>query len=333
MPSNARRVALPCALVAIVALADPLSAQITNERGETTRTMAKSAGAIAGTEWLGRSERPAPDWTVDEPLWQGPRAMFVEQQLAQRAVRGWWPEQIADAKADAILDGFAWYLATRGIEHMYDLLYLRTAHSAESRRYFGDHLIWSFPALPLSRHAAVSHDRYAPVFDSLERWIGTPALQSALFEVAHLPADRLNAGVIINTISDAAGQDLSWAFDMATTDVNYAVDSVSEKSVTVSRRGQASVPSNVIMLKVEFAEGPPVCVHWDGRDEVRTFSFEGPSRVVAAYLDPDRIVTLDSNRLDNAIVARAPTNVPVRKWTARWMVWLQHTMLSYGFLA
>jgi hypothetical protein len=166
-----------------------------------------------------------------------------------------------------------------------------------------------------------------------------------MFEVARLPLARLQADVIVKTISDAAGQDVSWTFDAATTDVNYAVDAVSEQSVTVSRRGSGMFTGraaqrvgdfdsgDAIQIKVVFADGTSTLTTWDGRDQTRTFTFQGPSPIVAAYLDPDRIVTLDNNRLDNAIVPRRPTNVPVRKWTARWMVWLQHTMLSYGFLA
>ena len=88
-----------------------------------------------------------------------------------------------------------------------------------------------------------------------------------------------------------------------------------------------------MVIKVSFVDGTESVVRWDGRDVSRTFRFRGPSRAAAASLDPDRQVTFDGNRLDNARVTPAPTNVPVRKWAARWLVWLQHTMLSYGFLA
>ena len=114
-----RRFALSCAVLTIVSLIPaPSFAQETKERLETTLT--PSAGGVLGSEWLGPHGRPDPDWTVATPIWQGRGAMFVEQQLAQRAIRNWWPAHTNDAKADAILDGFAWYLATRGIEHLFD---------------------------------------------------------------------------------------------------------------------------------------------------------------------------------------------------------------------
>jgi hypothetical protein len=193
-------------------------------------------------EWLGPHPLDGAEVHVRPLLWQGPGAMVVEQQEARRTIRTWWPASIADPKAAAILDGFAGYLQTHAIEREFDLRYLRTAYSTESRAYLGGHIIWSFPALRLSRHAVASSDRYAAVFDALERWIGISNLQGAMFEVARLPVDRLKADVIIKTISDAAGQDLSWAFDAALTDVNYAVDALSGTSVTVSRRGDGMFP-------------------------------------------------------------------------------------------
>jgi hypothetical protein len=219
------------------------------------------------------------------------------------------------------------------VERSFDVSYRRLAHSVESRAYFGGHLIWSFPALRLSRHAAARRNPHAAGFDSLERWMGTPTLQAAMHEVAQLPADRLTAGEIIKTISAAAGQDVSWAFAAAATNVNFTVDAIADKSVTVSRRGDVELPRGAMALEVAFADGSSATTTWDGRDQQHTFQFSGPSTVVAAYLDPDRIIAFDRNRLDNSIVPPQPTNVPVRKWAARWMVWLQHTMLSYGFLA
>ena len=301
-----------------------------------------SIAVVVGEEWLG--PRPAAGAArVRRPLYQGAGAMIVEQQEAQRVIRGWWPASIADARASAMIDGFASYLAAHAIERVYDLRHLRSAHSVESRAYLGDHIVWNFPSLCLSRSAVTGRDRYAAVFMALERWLGAPALQAAMFEVAHLQDDRLKADAIIKTISDAAGQDVSWAFEAASTDVNYAVDSISGASVTVSRRGRGMFTGRAaervgtfdsgdgVRLKVVLADGSSSVATWDGRDESRTFTFS--STPVAAYLDPDRVITLDANRLDNAIVAPSPTNVPVGKWAARWMVWLQHTMLSYGFLA
>ena len=332
---HTRRHVLSCALtiILIIVAAAPAAAQA----GEA---------AVIASLWLGSHPITDHDPDVHRPVWQGPGAMFVERQVAERVIRDWWPRNIADPKASQILDGFAWYLQARVIERVFDHRFLRPGHSVEARSYFGDHLIWSLPPLRLSRQAGVGRDRYAAVFAALEGWIGVPNLQGAMFEVARLPGDRLTAATIVTTISDAAGQDLSWLFDAAAADdVSYGVTELTPTSVTVARKGtgmftgRSAAPigdfqsGDAVRLKVVFGNGETTLVKWDGRDQSRTFQFQGPSPVTAAYLDPERIITLDQNHLDNAIVPAQPTNVPVRKWVARWVVWLQHTMLSYGFLA
>jgi hypothetical protein len=358
------RLALTCVLTSILTILNTVAA---SAQSSGAVAAARSAASV-GVEWLGPHRQPNPALDVREPVWQGRGAMLVEQEVAQRVIRSWWPAQIADAKADQMLDGFAAYLQTLAIERVFDARYLRLAHSVESRRYLGNHVIWSFPPLRLSRHAAVrGHppspeaparpSRYALVFAGLERWLGAPALQGAMFQVAQLPDDRLSAETIVKTMSDAAGQDLSWAFEAAATgDVNYAVAGLFsadasgcaapcvETTVNVTREGDGVFAGrsgsrtsdfesgDALSLTVSFADGTQSSVRWDGRDAFRTFRFRGPSPATAAHLDPDQLVTLDRNRLDNAIVTASPTNVPVRKWVARWMVWLQHTMLSYGSL-
>ena len=80
---------------------------------------------------------------------------------------------------------------------------------------FGGAVRWSIPTLRLSRWSAgiLRHDddrpvasRYAAMFATLERWIGAPTLQAAMFEVARLPVDRINAANILDTFNAATGQ-------------------------------------------------------------------------------------------------------------------------------
>ena len=345
---RARRILWRCALastlIAGAAAAAPAQDDVT--------AMAMSVAE----DWLGPRRTLDAGAHSEPPLWQGRGAMIAEARSAERIVRSWWPSEIADTTARAIVDGFARYLQTHITERVYDRRHLRQAYRNESRRYFGGHIVWSFPPLRLSRNAAVNHDQYAAVFASLEKWIGLPALQAAMFEVARLPESRLTGAEMIKTLSDAAGQDLSWAFAAADSDVNYAVTNLSaaqadgcgtpcfDSAVTVTRSGNGTFTGragppvgdfdsgDALEIKVMFAGGGSASAFWDGRDQSRTFHFRGPAPATAAYLDPRHAVTLDRNRLDNATVTPAPTNVPVHKWVARWMVWLQHTMLAYGFL-
>jgi len=337
-----RRFAFSCALTSLITIVAP-TALAAQSASPTDDAVAAAIGT--GTEWLGPRPAAHPDLNLHRTIWQGRGAMLIEQQAAQQTIRGWWPARIADARAAEILDGFAFYLQGRAIERVFDQRYLRIAHHVETRPYVGDHVIWSFPGLRLSRQSDAAPRRYAAMFASLERWLGEPDLQGAMFGVAHLPADQLTADTIVKTLSSAAGQDLAWAFDAAESDVSYALTDLTATSVTVLRRGSGmftgrSAPriadfesGDAMRLKVVFANGDTTLASWDGRDPSRTFQFESASPITAAYLDPERINVLDRNHLDNAIVPAQPTNVPVTKWVARWVVWLQHTMLSYGMLA
>ena len=347
--------ALTSVMLAIVTVT-PAAAQFTEGVIDDRVASAAHEARIVGEEWLG-AHPVTPDLHLRRAWWHGPGAMIEEQQAAQQVIRGWWPAEIADPQAAEILDGFASYLQGYAVEQLFDRRYLRLAHRVESLSYLGGHVIWSFPTLRLSRGVVDAQYRYAAVFAALERWIGAPHLQAAMFEVAHLPAAQLTAANVVETISTAAGQDLSWAFDAAAADMNYAVTGLASESasgcgapcidttVTVTREGAGmftgrSAPridrfesGDALLLQVTFADHTTSFVRWDGRDQSRAFQFRGPSGAIAAHLDPDGIVTLDRNRLDNALVRPVPTNVPVHKWAARWMVWLQHTVLTYGLLA
>lgn len=338
---------------------------------DTVITVGHEAATIA-RDWLGA--HPAGAVTgiaIDPPVWQGRGAMVVERHIARDVIRSWWPATTSDQYADAMLDGFAWYLQARAIERVFDQRYLRTAYSVESTRHFGGTVVWSYPTLRLSRwtaglqrHTAVAGQpagRFAAVFASLERWLGEPVLQGAMAAVAQLPVDRLSGSSVVNTISLAAGQDLTWLFAAASdaaTSFDYAVTALAsapaegscpapcvDTSVTVARLGEGQFTGrssarvgafdsgDAMALRVTMANGEPAWARWDGRDQTRTFRFRGPAAATAAHLDPDGVIVLDGNHLNNAIVTPSPTNVPVRKWMARWMVWMQNAALSYGFFA
>ena len=304
---------------------------------------ADQAAAVA-RDWLGPHPTGAIAIAVRPPLWQGAGAMVAEQRVATAVIRSWWPVQIGDEQARLLLDGFAAYLQRHAIEQLFDRRHLRRAHRAESMTVFGGHVFWSFPSLRLSRGVDRS-DRHAAVFASLERWLGEPVLQGAMAAVAQLPRDAMTGVAVIETLSAAAGQDLTWLFaagsDSAAA-IDYSVTGLSsspgscavpciDTSVTVARLGEAALAGDALALRVSFANGATAWAHWDGRDASRSFRFQGPAAATAAHLDPDRVVAFDQNVLNNAVVRASPTNVPVRKWMARWMVWMQNTILTYGF--
>lgn len=198
----------------------------------------------------------------------------------------------------------------------------------------------------------------ALAFATLERFLTWPVLQGALHAWARQAAlGPMSRTDIIETLGAAAGQDLGWLLDAAVDPAarfDYGIEALSsravsngcdttscyETEVTVVRRGTAVFSGDsrlpvgpyesgdALELRVRFADGQDVGANWDGRGASRTFRFEGPAPAIGASLDPHRVLLLDADRLDDRILPAATSNVPVTKWVARWLVWIQNAMLT-----
>jgi hypothetical protein len=133
----------------------------------------------------------------------------------------------------------------------------------------------------------------------------------------------------IDVAEDVSGQDLAWFFDQyvyGTAVVDYEVEFLFtervlapddaagaagesrglrmpwyKSTVIVRRKQDGTFP---LSLVVRFEDGSEEIATWDGVDEYKRFTFEKAARAVEAYLDPDNVVWLDVNRLDNRRVLR-----------------------------
>ena len=207
---------------------------------------------------------------------------------------------------------------------------------------------------PGTAHAAMA-------FATLERYLGWPALQGALQAWAHqawlAPMTRTE---IAEVVGAAAGQDLSWFFETSFDPAlrfDYRLDAVAtapgplsctppcyRTRVTLKRIGTASFSGSsrapagpyengdALDVLVRFADGTEAVSRWDGRQAERVFEFDSAAPAAEAQFDPSRTVLLDQNYLDNTWRHEPGSTVPVAKWMARWIVWLQNAMLSYGAL-
>jgi hypothetical protein len=204
--------------------------------------------------------------------------------------------------------------------------------------------------------------RGALAFGTLERWLGWPVVQGGLRALARQSATtRLSSREAIAYLGAAIGQDVSWLFDAAF-DVDrrfdYAIDRVTESQspelcatescrrteVTVARRGAAEFTGSAgaaadryesgrgLTLRLNFLDGQFADVPWDGRALERTFAVDAPTAANVVSLDPDRAVLLEASPLDLRRAMSPQTNVPLGKWMARWMVWLQDAALAYTTL-
>ena len=201
--------------------------------------------------------------------------------------------------------------------------------------------------------------RVALAFGTLERWLGWPALQGALRALSQDAQHRaLSDGDAVRVLSGAAGLDLAWLFDQAFDPgkrFDYSLDSVTVTSstgtcaapsclvtaVVVTRTGNAVFSGTSrqpdddfqagdgLEVRVVFENGQTATARWDGRAAPRELRFESAARPERVWLDPDGVLLLDTNLMDSTRAMSPGTNVPLRKWIARWLVWLQDAALAY----
>ncbi len=328
---------------------------------------------------------------VELPWRSAPAAMDIESQVAYGIALQWWSHLAGAQDIVPMAESLSWYLQSRVVERLFNARYFAPGHSTDAVRFFGGNVAWTFPSLRFNRWTAgLGRDgflrrnarpdawpaagrrlpsglnllavRGALGFGSLERYLGWPVLQGALHVLAARIADgRMTRHDAVETISAAAGQDLSWFFDAVfdpTLHFDYAVDAFAtapasapcpsgtcyRTDVTVARRGNGEFTGasrepegqyeagEGLGLQVTFADGQVLTTRWDGRSAHRTFEFESPASATSVRLDPEGTLLLDANPLDHGRNTSAQTNVPIGKWVARWMVWLQDAMLAYAML-
>jgi hypothetical protein len=207
---------------------------------------------------------------------------------------------------------------------------------------------------------ALSYNKTALWLHTLERYLGWPTLQRVLstffdrWKFRHpTPQD------FFAVANEVAGRDLTWFFDQVYRSSNvfdYAVESVASEpalgpgfvdrnggleleaeadpkspirsTVIVRRHGEAIFPVDVL---VTFRNGEKVREKWDGRDRWTAFTYDRDVPAVSAVVDPDRILLLDVNRTNNSVTTEPQASEAARKWTLKWLVWLQDALATHSF--
>ena len=118
-------------------------------------------------------------------------------------------------------------------------------------------------------------------------------------------------------------------FDYAVSQLTTESDSGRHHSeVVVQRRGDGVFP---VTLLVTFEDGSTARERWEGRDRWKLFAFDRTAAAVSAEIDPERILLLDINRVNNSRSAVSTAPKAARQWAGRWLIWLQDLALTYGF--
>ena len=86
-------------------------------------------------------------------------------------------------------------------------------------------------------------------------------------------------------------------------------------TVVLRRKGDFILP---VTFEVVFSDGSRLRDYWDGIDRWKKFTYTRPAKIVSAEVDPDHIVLLDSNFLNNSITTK-PNYLPTQKLAAIWV--------------
>lgn len=307
--------------------------------------------------------------TLDLPWLSAPSTMDVEAMVVFGMARAWWPGWTRDVTARPVVDGLAWYLQSRVTADLFGAGFRRPGHSADSVHYFGGTLPWAFPSLVrgpwtagLGRQVPPDADdltsRVALAFGTTERLVGWPALEAALSALApRATAGPMTPGEIDEVISSAVGYPLSWLLEPVRQGrrFDYAIDAVTtapcdgrpcwRTTVVIANRGEAAFSGmhgegtsgpyeqgDALVVLLRFDGGAQATARWDGRASSRTFEFESATPPVEVQLDPAGLLLLDRNALDHSWRAEADTSMPMTKWIAWWLLWMQDAILSHTAL-
>ncbi len=214
--------------------------------------------------------------------------------------------------------------------------------------------------------ADITYSKTALWLATLERHLGWPTLR----EILSTFFDRYRFGHptpedFFAVAEEIAGRDLDWFFQQVYRDTvtfDYAVDSVSSEPAAVhgyaerdgqrvlvpfegKRKETASGPyrTEVIVrrlgggrfpvdVRLVFEDGHEVLASWDGQDTWKRIVVEHETKLDYAEVDPQRVLLLDLDPANNSRRLRPRAALPVLKWSAVWMAWLQDLLATFEFL-
>jgi hypothetical protein len=187
-----------------------------------------------------------------------------------------------------------------------------------------------------------AYDKPAVWLNTLERWLGWPVVQQALSATFRDGAfGHPSPELVLDHLQRASGRDLSQFFDQTyrgSAVFDYAVTELSseardgqfETRAVLRRLGDGVFPVEVL---VTFENGDTITEHWRGDERWRELVYTRRTRVRSVVIDPQRQLLLDVNFTNNSRTLAPRSSQAARKWTLKWMVWLQDALLSWGLFA
>ena len=187
----------------------------------------------------------------------------------------------------------------------------------------------------------ITYAKPAVWLHTLERALGWTMVQRVLatffdrWKFRHpQPAD------LFAVANEVSGRDLTPFFDQVyrgSSVFDYGVESVSStpgpdesflSDVVVRRHGDGVFPVTIL---VTLENGEQRRFTWDGVGRWHRVTLEYRSRAVAAQVDPEQVLLLDTNFTNNSFTTEPHGPRAAARWAAAWMIWLQDQLLTWAF--
>ncbi len=200
---------------------------------------------------------------------------------------------------------------------------------------------WKFP----NYGGTLTYYKTAVVLKTLEGLLGTAVMDSIMKVYFQRWKFRHPCGkdfvAVFNELAPVLtrnrfGSDMNWFFDQTlygTGICDYELSGVRENSdggadsvkhftatVGVSRLGEVRLP---VEVEVIYEDGSTARKHWDGEGRYIALKFSGTSRVRTAIVDPDHLMALDVNMLNNSRTV-APSTLPANSYWTKMLFWIQN---------
>jgi hypothetical protein len=206
--------------------------------------------------------------------------------------------------------------------------------------------------------SAITYNKTSLWLATLERHLGWDTVQRMLSAWFDRGAFRHpTPQEFFEIANEAAGEDLTWFFDavhrseavfdysvaQVTTvpatgagwigegrDKTYWPGGSTERDhlIVVRRNGDGIFPVDV---RTTFSDGSSDTIRWDGRAVWQSFTYRREVDVVRVEVDPDRVLLLDVDYTNNSWTAAPDAARAARKWSLRWLTWLEEVLLTYAF--
>ncbi len=211
----------------------------------------------------------------------------------------------------------------------------------------------SYRDMSMDSYGAISYGKTASMLLTLESVIGEQTLRNALhvyflkYRFTHPTTEDF-----INTVSQVAGQDLSWYWNQAvygTQMLDYDVQRADSTPVKwydenlKEKKGQTEYETQVILHRkgdfifpveavVKFDNGETTRERWDGKQRWVRYVYHKKAKVESVEIDPDYQVTLDNNYLNNSRTTE-PHNRATTKIATYWTFLTQFLAQMLSWLA